>query len=404
MDSPPSSPFATANEANNFESFSLSPENQPGGGGGGSMQMPSLQSIQNQQMMMQQQEQAQRQQQPSFNNLPAPNELQGPMATNANNDSWHSSSSGNYNTSSSQQNAQQQQPQSLLSKLLTCGGLCSISSLQPYFDIDTSDIIMRIKCSLKYVLVNDGFVRDVLYSDVAERLDSVAVVVPSDGEGSGNGEEQVTTTTAVVATIPTPSSPTTSLSTGKGPDLYGPIWLTATFVFFVAITSNISIYIHHTSSSFSNAATAGLEEGGAIAEQTWDYDINQLLRATSILYSFSLGLPTVLYLVFRVVGVQSIGLVDLICIYGYSLVAYLPMVWICIVPVAIVQWVSLGMATLLSGMLVLRNVVGPIMEVGSGVGGGMGSGGKSGGLIMSVIGCHFVFFLVMKLAFYHHHA
>jgi hypothetical protein len=52
---------------------------------------------------------------------------------------------------------------------------------------------------------------------------------------------------------------------------------------------------------------------------------------------------------------------------------------------------------MLSGMLVVRNVMGPVLESAAGPSGQ----GKSGGLIMSVMGCHLVFFLVMKLAFYH---
>ena len=65
----------------------------------------------------------------------------------------------------------------------------------------------------------------------------------------------------------------------------------------------------------------------------------------------------------------------------------------------------LGVATLLSGMLVLRNVVGSILASsrgGANIGGG-GMQGKSGGLIMCLVGCHLVFFVVVKLAFYHHH-
>ena len=57
---------------------------------------------------------------------------------------------------------------------------------------------------------------------------------------------------------------------------------------------------------------------------------------------------------------------------------------------------------MLSGMLVLRNVAGSILS--SSGGGGMGGlQGKGGGMIMSIVGFHFVFFLVMKIAFYHHH-
>ena len=145
-----------------------------------------------------------------------------------------------------------------------------------------------------------------------------------------------------------------------------------------------------------------IDEGGEFAEEEWDYDINQLLHATWILYSFSFLLPMGFYFVFRLSGIYSLSMADLICLYGYSLVPFVPTSWICVAPVSWLQWVSLCISTVISGMLVLRNVTGPILESGAaGGGGGMGQG-KSGGLIMAVIGCHFVFFLVMKLVFYHH--
>jgi hypothetical protein len=241
--------------------------------------------------------------------------------------------------------------------------------------------MVRMKSSIKYCMVNDGFRNEVLYSDNALKLAQQNNTSESQQENTDGGEAAIAPPTAIDTN-----------SSGKGPDLYGPIWITMTLVFFVAVTSNISIYVHHSFKSPNK-----LEEGGVAAENEWDYDINQLLHATWILYIFSVGLPAVYYVVFRVAGVNGLGLVDLICFYGYSLVPYLPVAWICIVPIHAVQWTSLGIATVLSGMLVVRNVIGPILESAAGPSGQ----GKSGGLIMSVMGCHLIFYLVMKLAFYH---
>ena len=126
-----------------------------------------------------------------------------------------------------------------------------------------------------------------------------------------------------------------------------------------------------------------------------------------------MGLPTLLYFMLRLIGGGSssggnsnLGLVELICLYGYSLVPYLPMTWLCIVPYGWVQWLVLSVATVLSGMLVLRNVAGSILDTsgGGGVGGGFGGlhGKKGGSLLMCIVGFHLIFLLVMKLAFYHH--
>lgn len=403
-DSPPANPFSSGtddddgdddNKINNdrFDAFQLSPDYETTNA---SLSLPSLQSIQA--------AQKQQQQPLKFDSLPSPDELKGPMTSSlgsGNNNSDPSSSSSSYHqsqinrsvkTDSFNSNSNNNSQSSFLPKFLTCGGVLSIESLRPYFDVDTSDVILRMKSSIKYCVVPDGFRNEVLYSDNAMRLAYRDVTTTT----TATGEEEM-------AAGPGCSSAANN-NGGKGPDLYGPIWITMTLVFFLAVTSNMSLYFHHSMSGRASASSKSVvDEGGIAAEEEWDYDINQLLHATWILYSFSFILPIGLYLVFRLLGIISFSVVDLICLYGYSLVAFIPTTWICVAPVSWLQWLSLFLSTVISGMLVLRNVTGPILESSRDVGGGgIGQGGKSGGLIMAVIGCHFIFFLVMKLAFYHH--
>lgn len=363
--------------------------------------MPSLQSLQihQQQQLQQQQQEEKRSEMQWESSLPSPDELQGEMIQDSTT-TWpppppppstrlSSSSLGNPNTDNSKS--------SFLNRMFNC---VSVESLRPYFDVDTADIVVRIKGSIKYCTMPDGFRNEVLYSNNAVRLEygnvgDAATPPGAVGDNGSNVEGGENTSTVGGDNPSSVMNPATSV--GKGPDLYGPIWITMTLVFFVAVTSNISIYVHHSSSSSKHALSDVVSESPVEAEDEWDYDINHLLRATSILYSFSLLLPFLLYLVFRVLGITSLPLVELICLYGYSLVPYLPSTWICIAPYGWIQWLSLLISTIISGMLVLRNVTGPILECAS-----VGGNGKSGGLIMSLLGCHFVFFLVMKLAFYHH--
>jgi len=351
---PPSNPFSGGDkddEGVRFDAFSLSPSNA-----NVSSPMPSLQSIQ-------QQEQSQPQELKFDNSLPSPMEMSGPMNDTTSKSSTTSNISyttqplttPNVNINNTSNNNPNNQ--SFLSKLLSCGGLCSIQVLQPYFDIDTADVFVRMKGSIQYVLVMDGFRNEVLYSDNAFRLayrDTSGSGSSSEGEegegADGSSEDKAAPTATLPALQPQPAT----TSSGKGPDLYGPIWLTMTLVFFVAVTSNISLYIHHTKKNKSIV----IDEGGEAAEEEWDYDINQLLHATWILYSFTVGIPTLLYFLLRLVGSgssssSSLGLVELICLYGYSLVPYLPVAWFCILPYSWVQWLFLTIATVLSGMLVL---------------------------------------------------
>ena len=277
-----------------------------------------------------------------------------------------------------------------------------MEALRPYFDVDTADVLVRMKGSLRYCLVDDGFRNEVLYSDNALRLAYRNTNHEEGGNGNaGGGDDDGAAGVGGEDGHPGANAAATTTTTGgKGPDLYGPVWITLTLVFFVAVTSNMSLYLHHR-----HAAKSILEKGGAAAAEEWDYDINQLLHATWILYSFSLGLPTVLYFALSLLGAGALGHADLVCLYGYSLVPYLPAAWLCAAASGGLQWLVLAAATVPSALLVLRNVTRPILE---GAGGASGAGflgalrGKGAGPILFVVGCHVVFLLVLKLGFYHH--
>jgi len=167
-----------------------------------------------------------------FDSLPSPEELSGPMndTSSSSSNNWPPPNNNRDAQTSAATNNNNQNNQSFLAKLVTCGGICSVEALRPYFDVDTADIFVRMKGSLRYCNVVDGFRNEVLYSDNALRL----AYRSSSGEAAAGGDTRENEATTSTAT-----------SSGKGPDLYGPIWITLTLVFFVAVTSNMSLYIHH---------------------------------------------------------------------------------------------------------------------------------------------------------------
>ena len=101
------------------------------------------------------------------------------------------------------------------------------------------------------------------------------------------------------------------------------------------------------------------------------------------------------FFVFRCFAIQ-LPLIELICLYGYSLVPYYPVTMLCLIPVAWLEWIFILAGTCVSCLLILRNIAGAVLS--SDV-----SQQKAGPLLGSVIGCHVIFFLVLKLMFYHHH-
>jgi len=163
----------------------------------------------------------------------------------------------------------------------------------------------------------------------------------------------------------------------KSPDIYGPFWITTTLIFFVAVTSNIASYFN--------------------ASDDFEYDISHLFRATVVLYSFTFLTPLFYRLIFFWVLNVDMPLVDLICLYGYSLVPFLPATVFCAVPDEPLVWFLLTVATVVSLIFVMRNVAGPVL------GGGDQRKRQVGGPVLgSMIGCHICFLLVLKLGFYRH--
>eukprot|EP00536_Pseudo-nitzschia_multiseries_P016015 jgi/Psemu1/247244/estExt_Genewise1.C_10000017 len=171
----------------------------------------------------------------------------------------------------------------------------------------------------------------------------------------------------------------------KGPDLYGPFWITMTLIFFIGVTANIHSYVHRND----------VEE--------FDYDINHLLHAASILVTFAFGLPLVLWMTTTCcMSMNTLQLAEWLCLYGYSLVPYMPAVVLSILPFSIIAWVTLALATVTSGLMVIRNVAPSLMSADtSGTGNGIGGQSKGPPIVLAILGCHLVFFLVLKFTFYH---
>ncbi|GMH49652.1 hypothetical protein TrVE_jg5209 [Triparma verrucosa] len=203
-----------------------------------------------------------------------------------------------------------------------------LRSYQPYFDINTSDIKHRVLSSL-HVWKRSATTQDVDYflSDVL----------------------------------------------GDNPDAYGPFWITMTLVFVVSVTSNINQWVHST-------------------EDDFESDIDSLLNAMWIIYTFSFGIPLISYFALRCLGaIQGINFMILFSLYGYSLTMYIPAALLCVVPSQAVHWLSLLVASLFSGALIFRNLVGRVMQ---------SEETKSRAILGWFAGCQIIMFLCLKLVFY----
>ncbi|CAH1426991.1 unnamed protein product [Lactuca virosa] len=128
----------------------------------------------------------------------------------------------------------------------------SQSQYLPYFDVDTSDVLERIKDSL----------------------------LPFGGRFNEK--------------------------TASNPDLYGPFWICTTLIFVAASIGTFVTYLAH-----------------KLQHKEWNYDINLVTWSDGVFYGYVLVVPLCLYIILKYFSAPS-GLVQLFCLYGYSVFIFIP--------------------------------------------------------------------------------
>ncbi|KAF6162810.1 hypothetical protein GIB67_029079 [Kingdonia uniflora] len=159
-----------------------------------------------------------------------------------------------------------------------------VSAYKQYFDVDTSDVLERIKDSL----------------------------IPFRGSFTEK--------------------------TASNPDLYGPFWISTTLIFVAASIGTFATYLAH-----------------KLQKKEWDYDINMVTWSACLFYGYVTIVPVVLYLLLKYFSAPS-GLIQLWCLYGYSLFVFIPALCLSIVPVEIFRWVVAGVAGIMSATFVAHNL------------------------------------------------
>ncbi|XP_068663934.1 uncharacterized protein [Aristolochia californica] len=168
----------------------------------------------------------------------------------------------------------------------------TIGAYKPYFDVDTSDVLERIKESLF------------------------------------------------------PFKGTFSEKTADNPDLYGPFWICTTLIFVAAAIGTVVTYVAH-----------------KLHKKQWDYDIHLVTWSAGLFYGYATVVPLVLYIILKYFSAPS-GIVQLWCLYGYSLFVFIPASCLSVVPVEIFRWVIAGVAGLMSAAFVALNLRNHIRSAG----------------------------------------
>lgn len=245
-------------------------------------------------------------------------------------------------------------PFSSVNRCLSCFRL---DGYMPYFDFDTIHIYARIKASLTQFHLPDQFRTNVV------------------------GEAPTTT----------PNTTTTTTSSDlKGPDLYGPLWITLTLVFVLAAMSNFVAWRKSGRQAAADATTT---------MEPFEYDITHLLRAFTVVTTMAWLVPTLLCVACTCLGLSHAPSWPLwMCVYGYSMTPYiLASVMIGLWPHALWEWIMLACATAVSGLLVLRNLSTPLLIHDTSA---LQGATKATPIVFSILGSHAFFLLILRVVFF----
>ncbi|KAI3435959.1 hypothetical protein D9Q98_002017 [Chlorella vulgaris] len=128
------------------------------------------------------------------------------------------------------------------------------------------------------------------------------------------------------------------------PDLYGPFWVASTLIFVTAATGTLASYI-----DWVRHATPGEEHG------SWTYDVDKVGGSFALFYGYVGLVGLALWGVLKWFK-AGLSLASIWCIYGYSVAAFIPICFVCVVPVEIARWAVVAAATLTSGTFILLSM------------------------------------------------
>ncbi|KAM5172639.1 protein YIPF2 [Mantella aurantiaca] len=128
----------------------------------------------------------------------------------------------------------------------------------------------------------------------------------------------------------------------NNPDLYGPFWICATLVITVTVVGNLATFIQM-------HGTPGYN---------YSPQFHKVTVAGIAIYSYAWLVPLCLwgFLQWRKGVSPTVGtysFMETVCVYGYSLSAYIPSTLLCVVPYEIFRWIILLLAMCLSAFVLI---------------------------------------------------
>ncbi|THG23414.1 hypothetical protein TEA_017514 [Camellia sinensis var. sinensis] len=207
----------------------------------------------------------------------------------------------------------------------------TIAYYRQYFEVDTADILERIKDSI--IPFRGSFSEKTANNpDFIDVYSLLAVALHYD-----MGD------TADIPRLQLKNEPADS----PGKLKYGPFWICTTLIFVAAAIGTFVTYVAQKIQK----------------KEDWHYDINLVTWSAGLFYGYVTIVPLCLYLILKYFSAPS-GLVQLFCLYGYSLFVFIPALCLSIVPLELFRWIVAGIAGFMSASFVALNLRNHIVSAG----------------------------------------
>ena len=126
-------------------------------------------------------------------------------------------------------------------------------------------------------------------------------------------------------------------------------------------------------------------------ESVMSGDITRISEAASFLYTGSAIVPILLYVVLKTYD-EHVGLIELVSIYGYSLMPFIVSCILCVAPWNFFDWAVVLTSMCSSILFLIKNLYKPLSAEKK---------SKPGFyLLVIIVGCQFILALALKLYFF----
>ncbi|XP_045504642.1 protein YIPF2 [Colias croceus] len=132
------------------------------------------------------------------------------------------------------------------------------------------------------------------------------------------------------------------------PDLYGPVWISVTLIFTIAVSGNIASYLQNANKLIH-----------------WKYDFHLVSYAATAIFCYVWLVPLALWAALKwtstpdaqdqieIQGSSAPTMMSLFCLYGYSLSIYVPVAILWTIQVSWLQWLLVLLGAFISGAVLI---------------------------------------------------